>query len=74
MLDSYKGIKRGQSKEIFYWLDNYCKDTNEQILENDIVLQDKVKKFKRKRFLLAITFNIVIWSLLIYTANELTKG
>ena len=65
-MDSYKGIKRGQSKEIFYWLDYYCKNKDTKILENDIVLQDMVKKFHRKQTLKYVTLTIGVWALIVY--------
>lgn len=73
-MDEYQGIKRGQCKDVFYWLDEYCHNKDPKVLDNDIVLQDKVKKYQRKKFIKIMSFNIGIWSLLIYFANELTKG
>lgn len=73
-MNEYKGIKRGQSKDVFYWLDEYCHNKDPQVLDNDIVLQDKVKKYYQKRYIIIALFNISIWLLLIYSAYELTKG
>ena len=73
-MDEYKGIKRGQSQAMFYWLDTYCKDQRPQILENDLVLQRMVKKHYLKRRTYVIVLNVAIWAGLIYTANILFKG
>ena len=73
-LNEYKGIKRTQSKEIFYWLDTYCHNKDNAILENDIVLQNMVKKHHRKQLVKYISFTFVIWFALGFMAYELVKG
>jgi len=73
-MTSYKGISRKDSKEVFYWLDFYCHNKDPRILENDIVLQSKVNKYYFKKRIKIALFNIIIWSALIYSINELTKG
>jgi len=46
-MDEYKGISREKNPSWsgWYWLLIYCKNHDPKILENDIVLQDKVKSF-----------------------------
>lgn len=73
-MEEYKGIKRGQSREMFYWLDTYCKDQRPQILENDLVLQRMVRNHYLKKRAYVIIVNVTIWAGLIYTAYILFKG
>lgn len=73
-MDIYKGINRGQSKEIFYWLDNYCKDQRPHILNNDIELQKRVKRYRRKETLKVLLFNVAIWAIAVTAVYYLKKG
>ena len=73
-MNEYKGIKRGQSRDVFFWLDNYCKDTDPQTLENDIELQRRVKIYNRIKTTIVLSLNIFIWTWIIYAVNEMVKG
>jgi len=72
-MDEYKGIKRSQSRDVFSWLDDFCTNQNPLILENDITLQQKVKKFYFKKSLKILLLNISIWGAIIYGVIELIK-
>lgn len=73
-MTEYKGITRENSSNVWYWLDTYCKNKDPLVLENDIVLQSKVKKYYLKRRAYIIFINAVIWIGLAYSANILFKG
>lgn len=75
-MEAYKGIKKSAYPkwEGWYWLSTYCKNHDEKILENDIVLQSMVKAFYLKRRIKILVFSIAIWGALAYLADTLTKG
>jgi len=73
-MTEYKGIKRSDSIEVWLWLDDYCKNKDPYVLENDIVLQSKVKRYYFKKRFKIISFNIFIWLSLAYTTHLLTQG
>lgn len=73
-MEEYKGIKREDSVDVWYWLDTYCKNKDERVLENDPILQDKVKKYYRKRNTKILLFNIGLWGLLVYSIYQYIKG
>ncbi len=66
-MEEYKGIKRDKhpSWSGWYWLSTYCKNKDTKILDNDIVLQDMVKKFHRKQTLKYVTLTICVWALIV---------
>lgn len=73
-MKEYEGIDLSKSKEIAYWLENYCHDKSPLVLKNDLVLQKMVRKYHLKRKIKILIFNISIWIIFIFIANELTKG
>jgi len=75
-LNEYKGIKRGSrgSLDIFSHIDTYCTRQDKATLNNDILLQDKVKAFYKKRNREILLLNVFAWGFAILVVYISTKG
>ena len=75
-LNEYKGIKKSSHPkwEGWYWISEYCHNKDNAILENDIVLQNMVKRHHKKQLTKYISLTFAIWFALGFMAYELVKG